>query len=122
MSKNNNHYSLDLDSLDKNNLYVNEVKLNSISKDMLEQLTVIETSLMNINNNLTKLINKKVFKGNKADTLKGLSKKAKSQASAAGKLKKSLIEDINADIQLYPIKVLDDRISALEKKIASLDN
>lgn len=122
MSKNNNRYSLDLNSIDKNTLFVNEVKLNSLSKDMQKQLDVIGTSLTNINCNLNKLINKNVFKGNKADTLKGISKKAKAQASAAEKLKKSLINDITADIQLYPLKVLDERISALEKKIASLDN
>ena len=122
MSKNNNRYSLDLKSIDKNTLFVNEVKLNSLSKDMQKQLDVIGTSLTNINCNLNKLINKNVFKGNKADTLKGISKKAKAQASAADKLKKSLINDIAADIQLYPLKVLDERISALEKKIASLDN
>ena len=122
MSKNNNRYSLDLNSIDKNTLFVNEVKLNSLSKDMQKQLDVIGTSLTNINCNLNKLINKNVFKGNKADTLKGISKKAKAQASAADKLKKSLINDIAADIQLYPLKVLDERISALEKKIASLDN
>ncbi len=115
-------YSLDLSSLDKNNLFVNEVKLNSLSKDMQRQLDVIHMSLTNINVDLNKLINQKVFKGNKAETFKGLSKKAKSQAGAALKLKKSLIDDVASDIQLYPLKVLDERISELEKKIANLTN
>ena len=120
--KKTDHYSLDLSSLDKNNLFVNDVKLNSLSKDMQRQLDVIHLSLSNINVNLNKLINQKVFKGNKAETLKGLSKKAKSQAGAAVKLKKTLVDDVNSDLQLYPLKVLDERISELEKKISSLTN
>ena len=116
--KKTDHYSLDLSSLDKNNLFVNDVKLNSLSKDMQRQLDVIHLSLSNINVNLNKLINQKVFKGNKAETLKGLSKKAKSQAGAAVKLKKTLVDDVNSDLQLYPLKVLDERISELEKKIS----
>ena len=123
MSKNNsNNYSFDLKSLDKNNLFINEAKVVSLSKDMERQLDIIQLSLANINVDLNKLINQKVFKGNKAETLKGLSKKAKSQAGAALKLKNNLIESINSDTQLYPLKVLDERISALEKKIANLDN
>lgn len=120
--KKTDHYSLDLSSLDKNNLFVNDVKLTSLSKDMQRQLDVIHLSLSNINVNLNKLINQKVFKGNKAETLKGLSKKAKSQAGAAVKLKKTLVDDVNSDLQLYPLKVLDERISELEKKISSLTN
>ena len=106
--------------LDKNNLYVNEVKLDSFSKDMEKQLNTIVLSLNDISVNINKLINQKVFKGNKAETLKGLSKKAKSQSSAADKLRKDLCDKVNEDIQFYPIKILDDRISELERKINNL--
>ena len=47
--KKTDHYSLDLSSLDKNNLFVNDVKLTSLSKDMQRQLDVIHLSLSIIN-------------------------------------------------------------------------
>ncbi len=112
-----NRYSIDLSAIDRDNLYVNETKLHSLTKDIDKQLNTIVLSLNNISVNINKLINQKVFKGNKAETMKGLSKKAKSQSGAADKLRKDLCDKVNEDIQYYPIKILDDRISELERKI-----
>ncbi len=110
----------EVSGIEKDKLFINEGKMRGLSKDMQKQLTVISESLNNLSDSLNKLVSSKVITGNRVDSYKSWAKRAKSQAIAADKLIASLSEKCDADLQLYPIQLLDDRISELEKKIASL--
>ncbi len=112
----------EVSGIEKDRLYINESKMRSLSKDMQKQLTVIAESLNHLSESLNQLVSQKVVTGNRVDSYKSWSKRAKSQAIAAEKLIASLNEKCNADLQLYPIQLLDERIAELEKKIASLTN
>ena len=112
----------EVSGIEKDRLYINESKMRSLSKDMQKQLTVIAESLNHLSDSLNQLVSQKVVTGNRVDSYKSWSKRAKSQAIAAEKLIASLNEKCNADLQLYPIQLLDERIAELEKKIASLTN
>ena len=112
----------EVSGIEKDRLFINEAKMRSLSKDMQKQLTVISESLEHLSESLNLLISQKVVTGNRVDSYRSWSKRAKSQAIAAEKLIASLNEKCNADLQLYPIQLLDERIAELEKKIASLTN
>ena len=112
--------SIDVGNIHKSELFLNEVKVKPIIKDMEKQLGELEKSLAIVNVSINKLVNQKVIKGNRVDAYRSLSKKAKAQAIAASKLKDNLHEKYVEDLQFYPIQLLDQRIAALEKKIASL--
>ncbi len=113
---------MEITDIDNDRLFVNDVKVKSITKDMQKQLDIVRISFMNINNSLNQLVNQKVIKGSRLDAVKNLSKKAKSQATATEKLKDTLIQKSTEDMQLYPIQLLDERIAELEKKIENLIN
>ncbi len=112
--------SFDLNAIAKDELYLDEGKLKKQVKDMEKQLNVLNKSFKNISVSVNKLINQKAIKENRIDNFKGLAKKAQSQSMAASKLKSSLLDSYEKDLQYYPIKLLDERISELEKKINSL--
>ena len=112
----------EVSGIEKDRLSINEAKMRSLSKDMQKQLIVISESLEHLSESLNLLISQKVVTGNRVDSYRSWSKRAKSQAIAAEKLITSLNEKCNADLQLYPIQLLDERIAELEKKIASLTN
>jgi len=112
--------TIEVSGIKKDRLYIHENKMKGISKDMQKQLTIISDSLLSINGTLNKLINHNVIKGNRVDSFKSCSKKAKDQAIAADKLKMTLSEKYDDDLRAYPIKLLDERIDDLEKKIANL--
>ncbi len=112
--------SIDVGNIHKSELFLNEVKVKPIIKDMEKQLGELEKSLSIVNVSINKLVNQKVIKGNRVDAYRSLSKRAKAQATAASKLKVTLHEKYVEDLQFYPIQLLDQRIAALEKKIASL--
>ena len=106
--------------IDKKNLYVNEKKAEPIVKDMEKQLTRIRTSLLKINLLLNESTSSKMVKGSRATVFKGWAKKAKSQATTAENLKVLLEASYKHDVDKYPIKMLDDRIAELEKRIVEL--
>ncbi len=112
----------EITGIDKDVLYINESKMRGLSKDMQKQLEIISDSLYNLNSSLNYLISQKIVTGNRLNSYKSWAKRAKSQAIAAEKLITTLNEKCNEDLQLYPIKLLDERIAELEKKIASLVN
>ena len=106
--------------VNKEDLYINDSKARAIEKDILKQLDIIRVSLMKSNEILNKTINKKIIKGSRVDVFKGWSKKAKAQSMASEKLKCFLKDSYEMDLRNYPIKLLDERIAELEKKISDL--
>ena len=112
----------EITGIDKDELFINETKMRGLAKDMQKQLEIISSSLYNISGSLNQLMSQKIVTGNRLASYKSWSKRAKAQAIAAEKLISTLTDKTNEDLQLYPIKLLDERIAELEKKIASLTN
>lgn len=108
--------------LTKGELYLNEVKTEPIIKNILKELDGISVSLQKINIILNRSAKIGAVKGNKASTFKAWGRKSKSQADSALKLKEKVSTKYNKDVKDYPIKLLDDRIAELEKKIAAMGN
>lgn len=108
--------------LTKGELYLNEVKTEPIIKNILKELDGISVSLQKINIILNRSAKIGAVKGNKASTFKAWGRKSKSQADSALKLKEKASTKYNKDVKDYPIKLLDDRIAELEKKIAAMGN
>ena len=114
------NHSIEVTNVDRDNLYVNDSKVKGIEKDMQKQLEIIRSSLLNISSLLNRCVNLKVVKGNRVDIYKGWARKAKTQGLAAEKLKANLSEKYSEDLKNYPLKLLDDRIAELERKIANM--
>ena len=108
--------------LTKDGLYLNEVKADPIINNILKELDDISNSLQKVSIILNRSVNIKAIKGNKANTFKSWAKKSKGQANNALKLKEKVSTKYNKDVKDYPIKLLDDRIAELEKKISMLSN
>lgn len=106
--------------INKNNLYLNEKKSSKVVKDMDKQLVDIRASLLKVNLLLNDVVNKKMVTGSHVKVFKGWSLKAKSQAGTALKLKELLDTNYQEDVRQFPIKLLDNRIAELEKKIMRL--
>ncbi len=106
----------------KGDLFVNEAKVNGLVRDMDAQLAILCDSLSKVSVSMNKLVNQNVIKESKATTYKNFIKKAKAQATAAKKLRDTLASSYDKDLQFYPIRLLDERIALLEKKIASLED
>lgn len=110
----------DIGDIREGEVFLNEAKVGPTIEDIEKQLGELEKSLTSVSVSINKLVNQKVIKGNRVDAYKSLSKKAKAQATAASKLKVTLHEKYVEDLQFYSIQLLDQRIAALERKIASL--
>ena len=108
--------------LTKGEIYLNEVKTDPIIKNILKELDGISVSLQKINIILNRSAKIGAVKGNKASTFKACGRKCKSQADSALNLKEKVSTKYNKDVKDYPIKLLDDRIAELEKKIAAMGN
>ena len=104
----------------KGELYLNEVKTEPVMKNILKELDEISNSLQRINITLNRSVKIGAVKGSKASSFKSWAKKCKSQADNALKLKEKVSVKYNKDVRDYPIKLLDDRIAELEKRIAML--
>lgn len=106
----------------KEGIYINEVKADPIIKNILKELDNINISLQKINIVLNRSVNIGMVKGAKANTFKAWARKGKEQANNALKLRDKVSTKYDKDIRDYPIKLLDDRIAELEKKIAMMSN
>lgn len=106
----------------KEGIYINEVKADPIVRNILKELDDVSVSLQKINIILNRSVNIGVVKGNKTNTFKSWARKGKEQANNALKLKEKLSTKYDKDVRDYPIKLLDDRIAELEKKIAMMSN
>ncbi len=105
---------------DKKNLYVDNKKAKVLVDDTLKQLEIINSSLSKVSALLFEAVSLKYVKGSRASAFKGWARKSKAQAAASLKLSNSVHTKLEDDIRDYPIKLLDDRIAELERKIASL--
>lgn len=103
-------------------IYVNEAKADIIIKDINKQLDNISESLHKINNLLNRTTTLELVKGTRAKAFKGWAKKCKSQADNALKIKEKLDIKYKLDVRDYPIKLLDERIAEIEKKILEMTN
>lgn len=110
------------DKLVKEGIYLNEVKADPIIKNIMKELDEVSTSLQKINITLNRSVNIGVVKGNKANTFKSWARKSREQAGNALKVKEKVSTKYSKDVKDYPIKLLDERIAELEKKIAMLSN
>ena len=106
----------------KDKLSINESKAKPLVKDIDKQLDNISDSLHKINNILNRSVSIGLIKGSKGNSFKSWAKKSKGQADNAIKLKTRLDESFETDVREYPIKLLDQRIAELEKKIESMSN
>ena len=106
----------------KDKLSINEAKAKTLVKDIDKQLDNISDSLHKINNILNRSVSIGLIKGSKGNSFKSWAKKSKGQADNAIKLKTRLDESFETDVREYPIKLLDQRIAELEKKIESMSN
>ena len=106
--------------LAKDQMYLNEVKADPIINNISKGLDGISTSLQKINIMLNRTVKLGAIKGSKAITFKSWARKSKEQATNALKLKDKVATKYNKDVKDYPIKLLDDRIAELEKKIAMM--
>lgn len=106
--------------LTKDELYINEVKISPVVNSLFKELGDVVNSLQKIDIILNKSVKMELVKGNRAKTFKAWAKKCKGQANNAIDLKGKLIELYSDDVVKYPIKLLDDRIAELEKKIENM--
>lgn len=110
------------EKLVKEGIFLNEVKSDPIIKNIVKELDDISTSLKKINITLNRSVNIGAIKGSKANTFKSWARKSKEQANNALKLQEKVSTKYNKDVRDYPIKLLDERIAELEKKIAMMSN
>ena len=107
--------------INKDDLYVDEKKCGKLVKSIDKNLELIEKSMMNIERILNKSISAGAVTSSRAKVFKSWSRKCKSQANSALKLREKVEASYAEDVKKYPIKVLDDRIMELEKKLALLE-
>lgn len=108
--------------MSKGEVYLDENKATPIKEDMVKQFEVITKALNQIKTDLNKAVSKKVVKGSYAEAFKGWAKKCGSQASAATKRKTTLSTKYNEDVKNFAMRLLNDRITALEKIINQMKN
>ena len=109
-------------NIEKGNLYINSAKFKNVDKNIETELDTMRASLMNICALLNKVVKMDCVKGKRVDIYKGWAKVSKSQALACEKLKCNYNEKYKEDLQNYILKMLDDRISDIEKRIDALSN
>jgi len=103
-------------------IYINEGKANILVKDINKQLDNVSLSLHKITILLNHAASLGLVKGARSTAFKGWARKSKSQADNALRIKEKLEVKYNEDVKNYPIKLLDERIAELEKKIQELTN
>ena len=105
--------------MSKKEVFVSE-DMNWIQKDIEKQYNIIITSLNNIDAIMKKIISTVEMSKTTKDNLKGWSQKCSSQVLSTKKRLTSFKEKLAQDKNDYKISLLDKRIEALEKKIASM--
>ena len=109
-------------NIDKNCLFINSDKMKTIDKNMENDLDKMRSSLIQINSLLNKMVKYDSVKGKRKEVFKKWAKVSKSQALSSEKLKLNLNEKYKEDLQKYILKLLDERISDIERRIDLLSN
>ena len=94
------------------NVYVNSTKADLIIKDIEKQFDVIT---------MNKCVYKKTVKNEDCEAFLGWARVCEREARDVVEIKKDFKYAYNDDVKNYTIKLLDDRIAALEKSIAELE-
>ena len=110
------------EKLVKDGIFLNEAKAEPIVNNILKELDDISKSLQKINILLNSSVSMGIVKGSRGVTFKSWAKKSKEQANNALKLGDKVSSKYNRDVKDYPIKLLDERIAELERKIEELSN
>lgn len=109
-------------NLNKDTLYIDEKKVMKYIDDMGIQLDILKKSFSKVQMLINKSVNMKYVTGKRGIAFKNWAKKAKSQSNQADKIKMNLNESVCNDLSTYPLKMLDERIAELEKKILDISN
>lgn len=104
----------------RDRIYIDEKKAEPLINDIAYQLDTLKKSFGHIQVLINQAVNAGVVSGKRADAFKSWAKKAKSQANNSEKLKDNFMKKYQEDLNCYPIQLLDDRISELERKIEKL--
>ena len=111
-----------LSTVSSEGIYLNEAKSDKIVKNSLKELDNISDSLSKVNIILNKAAGLGILSNSRSNTFKDWAKKSKEQANNALKVREKLDNNYSMDVKNYPIKLLDDRIAELERKIADMSN
>lgn len=103
------------------NVYVNSTKADLIIKDIEKQIDVIAKTLNKIDTIMNKCVYKKTVKSEDCEAFLGWSRVCEKEAYNIIEIKKDFKYAYNDDVKNYTIKLLDERIAALEKSIAELE-
>ena len=112
----------EINNINKTDLFINSSKLKSIDKNIQNDLEKMRSSLMNINSLLNKASKYDCVKGKRVEIFKGWAKVSKNQALSCEKVKYNFNDRYKDDLQKYILKLLDERISDIEKRIDVLSN
>ena len=109
-----------LKTVNQNTFYLDTTKATSCKNSIARDLDNVVNDLGNIHKLLNKCCKNNVVSGAYKTQIEGWSTKANKQSGYAKDWKDKLSSKFNADTKEYTIKLLTDRIAALEKKIAEL--
>ena len=102
-------------------VYVDSTKADLIIKDIDKQFGTITKSLEKVNTIMNKCVYKKTVKSEDSEAFLGWARVCEKEAHNINEIRKDFKYAYNDDVKNYTIKLLDDRIAALEKSIADLE-
>ena len=105
------------DNMKLKNVYVNSTKTDLIIKD----IDTITKSLDKIDTIMNKCVYKKTVKNEDCEAFLGWARVCEKESINIVDVKKDFKYAYNDDVKNYTIKLLDERIAALEKSIAELE-
>ncbi len=101
--------------------YINEEKCKKLIASINKNLDAIEKSMLDLEKSLNSALKEGAVTGSRIKIFKSWSRKCKSQANSAIKLKEKIAENYEIDINYQPVHELDNRIKELERKLAKLE-
>ena len=107
--------------ISETNHYINEEECKKLISSINKNLENIEKSMLDLEKSLNKALKDGAVTGSRIKVFKSWSRKCKSQANSAIKLKEKIAENYEAEINYKPINELDKRINELENKLAQLE-
>lgn len=109
------------EQMTKDNLFIDEKRCSKLEQSINKNLELVEQSMLSIEKLLNKSLSSGAVSSSRIKIFKSWSRKCKSQANSSNRLREKIENSYEADINYYPIKVLEDKINNLEEKIAQLE-
>ena len=109
------------ENMKNKHVYVNSTKADLVIKDIGKQFDIINKSLYKINSVMNKCVYKKSVRNEDVENFLGWARLCEKEALTLNEIKKDFVYAYKDDVKNYTIKLLDDRIAALEKTIADMD-